>query len=192
MTRTKLQLIIGSALIIIGAVVIIGVIRSQRTSLVTPGPLSASVLQSEKPAVPTVGIHGYPSQLIIPSLNMNLTVIPGIYNSKTKTWTLSLSEVQYAVITPEPNTVSGNTFIYGHYRRAVFASLHTIQLGAQAVIKTTNDHTFYYQLVSEKVTNPNDVSLFSYKGKPILTVQTCTGLFFQNRQLFTFELVRAV
>jgi LPXTG-site transpeptidase (sortase) family protein len=110
----------------------------------------------------------------------------------TKTWTLSLSKVQYAVTTPEPNTTGGNTFIYGHYRKGVFATLHTIQAGAQAVVKTSNGHSFYYQLASERVTNPSDTSLFNYQGKPILTIQTCSGLFFQNRQLFTFDLVRAV
>jgi hypothetical protein len=37
---------------------------------------------------------------------------------------------------------------------------------------------------------PTDATLFEYKGKPILTIQTCSGVWYQNRQLFTFDLER--
>jgi LPXTG-site transpeptidase (sortase) family protein len=190
MRHTKLQLIVGLLLIVIGSAVLISIIRGQNSNnLVVPYEGQSQVAQAPTTGQPNV-VEGQPSELLIPSLKYDLPVIPGVYNPKTKTWTLSLSEVQYATVTPEPNSASGNTFFYGHYRRAVFASLHTIQIGATAIVKTTNGHSFYYQLVSERITNPADTSLFSYKGKPILTIQTCTGLFFQNRQLFTFNLVR--
>jgi LPXTG-site transpeptidase (sortase) family protein len=187
MKHIKPQLIIGLVLLACGALFLLRDIRDQRSSLVAPGPPSVS---SVAPATAT--IKGQPSELLIPSLGMDLSVIPGVYNPTTKTWTLSLDKVQYATMTPEPNTAGGNTFIYGHYRKEVFATLHTIQPNALAVLKTSNGHSFYYQLASEKVTDPSDTSIFSYHGKPILTIQTCTGLFFQNRQLFTFNLVRAV
>jgi len=188
-TRSRLILLIGLLFLVVGVGLLLGIIRSQQNSQVVAGPPITTVSQ---PAATSNVIQGFPSEFAIPSLNMDLTVIPGIYNPKTKTWTLSLDKVQYAVITPQPNNVSGNTFIYGHYRSEVFARLHTIHMGAQAVVKTTNGHTFYYQLSSIRTTSPNDVSVFSYVGKPIMTVQTCTGLFFQNRQLFTFDLVRVV
>ena len=137
-------------------------------------------------------IEGEPNHITIPSLNMSLPVINGYYSTYTKEWTLTLSEVQYATITPPPNNYSGNTFFYGHYRPEVFYSLHKIAIGADAIVSTTNNHTFTYQLTKVTVVNPNDDSLFNYKGAPILTVQTCTGTFFQFRQLFTFKLIEAV
>jgi LPXTG-site transpeptidase (sortase) family protein len=190
MRHIKAQFIIGVLLLLGGVFLLVAVIRDQRSSLVAPSPAQTAVLQ--RAAVPTAGTNGQPSELLLPSLNLDLSVIPGVYNPVTKTWTLSLDKVQYATTTPEPNTVGGNTFIYGHYRPGVFATLHAIQYGAPAIVKTSNGHTFYYQLVSERVTNPSDTSVFNYKGKPILTIQTCTGLFFQNRQLFTFDLTRVV
>jgi LPXTG-site transpeptidase (sortase) family protein len=137
-------------------------------------------------------LEGQPNNISIPSLNMSLPIINGYYNTVTKQWNLTLNEVQYATITPPPNNASGNTFLYGHYRPEVFAYLHLIKIGAQAIVTTTNGHTFTYQLAQINVVSPTDDSLFAYQGPPILTVQTCTGLFFQNRQLFVFNLVGAV
>ena len=189
-TKSRILVVIGSLLIIVGAGLLLSIIRSQANNQVVAGPPTTSITKpvSTEPSV----IQGYPTEFMVPSLNMDLSVIPGVYNPKTKTWTLSLDKVQYAVMTPEPNNQSGNTFIYGHYRKEVFARLHTIKSGAQAIVKTSNGHTFYYQLASVRTTSPNDVSVFDYVGKPIMTVQTCTGVFFQNRQLFTFDLVKVV
>jgi LPXTG-site transpeptidase (sortase) family protein len=137
-------------------------------------------------------LEGQPDNISIPSLNMSLPVINGYYNKVTEQWNLTLNEVQYATITPPPNNAGGNTFFYGHYRPEVFAYLHLIKIGAQAIVTTTNGHTFTYQLATINVVSPTDDSLFAYQGPPILTVQTCTGLFFQNRELFVFNLVGAV
>jgi LPXTG-site transpeptidase (sortase) family protein len=168
---------------------LIYIIRSQAvsaTNIVQPPSYST-------PVTPKVNeIEGEPVELLIPSLNMDLPIIPGYYDAHAQIWTLTLSEVQYATVTPEPNNLEGNTFLYGHYRQAVFARLHTIPSGAQAIVKTSNGHTFYYQLASIRTTNPGDDSVFTYRGKPILTIQTCTGLFFQYRQFYTFNLQKVV
>jgi len=180
---------ISCFLIMTGAFMLLSILRSQQSQQFIAAPPTHKVNQS---ATQADSVHGQPSELILPSLNLDLPVVPGVYNPQTKTWTLTLDKVQYASETPEPNTISGNTFIYGHYRKGVLATLHTIQPNAEAVVKTSNGHSFYYQLVNVRTTDPADASVFQYAGKPILTIQTCTGLFFQNRQLFTFNLVRAV
>lgn len=187
----KPLLLIGVLLIVLGAAALVEVIRSQQNNQIVTGPAPSSVVHQPVATAPSV-IQGDPSELVLPSLNLDLSVIPGVYNPKTKQWTLSLDKVQYAVMTPPPNTQSGNTFIYGHYRKGVLATLHTIHIGDQAIVKTSNGHSFYYQLASVKTTDPSDSSVFNYQGAPILTIQTCTGVFFQNRQLFTFDLVKAV
>jgi LPXTG-site transpeptidase (sortase) family protein len=189
MKKQLIQLIIGVTVGI--AFLALGLFLWQirdENSLVNsaPGGVSNNV-QATAPKQAT--ISGHPNHLDIPSLNMSLPIIDGVYNQKTKEWTLTLNKVQYATITPPPNNYSGNTFIYGHYRPEVFARLHTIKPNSLAIITTDNNHKFTYQLTNIVVTNPGDDTLFTYSGPPELTIQTCTGLFFQNRQLFTFKLV---
>lgn len=192
MKQTKQLLLLSLTFIIVGASMLVILYHSQqsRQFATGPAPITQSNTQSTLPK--SDYIQGQPSELILPSLDISLPVISGVYNPQTKQWTLSLDKVQYAAMTPPPNNATGNTFIYGHYRKGVLASLHTIQMGALAVVKTQNGHSFYYQLSSVRTTNPEDSSVFNYQGAPILTIQTCTGLFYQQRQLFTFNLIRVV
>ncbi len=134
-------------------------------------------------------ITGKPSRLIIPSLNKDLPVADGVYDAKTGQWSLSLNQAHYALMTVQPNDKQGNTLIYGHYRPEVFATLHTIQPGATVQVMTSNGHAFTYKYVGSKTVAPTDTSILGYEGKPMLTIQTCTGAFMQNRQLFSFDLV---
>ena len=136
----------------------------------------------------SIRIEGKPTRLQIPALTLDLPVADGIYYKQSKTWSLSNNKAHYALITPLANNEDGNTFIYGHNRREVFKNLNKIKTGDKAVITTDNGHTFTYIFRSSLETNPYDDSLFSYKGSPILTIQTCSGLWYQNRQLFTFDL----
>ncbi len=138
------------------------------------------------PVAPEV-ISGHPMHLSIPSVGVDLEIIDGTYNAQTGAWTLTTDKAQFATPTVEPNNFTGNTLVYGHYRKNVFSSLHTIQPGAQAVITTDNGYTFTYTYTSNETVDPADTSVFLYKGAPRLTVQTCTGAFFQNRQMFYFE-----
>lgn len=151
------------------------------------------VVAPAKPSAytPVDKLSGKPIRIVIPSVGIDIAVVDGFYNQRTQTWSLSETEAQYATITPLANTVEGNTFIYGHNRPAVFKSLLDAKAGASAMVYTDNGHQFIYKLRSWKATKPTDDSLFYYQGQPILTVQTCSGTFFQNRSLYTFDLVEA-
>jgi LPXTG-site transpeptidase (sortase) family protein len=146
----------------------------------------AGVPQAATPA-PTEVVSGKPVHIQIPSLNIDLQVAEGRYNTKSHTWTLSNDRAHYAVNTASANNAEGNTFIYGHNRKAVFAKLNRIKAGDVAIVTTDNGHKFTYTFRSAYETNPSDDSLFQYQGPSILTVQTCSGLWYQNRQLFTFD-----
>lgn len=162
-------------------------------SAVVPKVAASPFTEANTHAAPTTApttqrIEGKPVRIRIPSLNMDLPVIDGYHNLKTQTWTLTKNKVQYAVDTPLANNVEGNTFLYGHNRHEVFRDLAKIKLGAEAIVTTDNGHTFTYIFKGALETTPNDSSLFHYQGAPILTVQTCSGAWYQNRQLFTFDL----
>jgi LPXTG-site transpeptidase (sortase) family protein len=132
--------------------------------------------------------EGKPVRIRIPSLGIDLPVADGRFNAATKKWTLSNDKAHYAVKTPLPNNAGGNTFVYGHNRPGVFKKLAQIKLGEEAIITVEDGREFVYVFKGAYETDPNDDSVFNYQGPPMLTVQTCSGLWYQNRQLFTFDL----
>lgn len=185
----RLYFLTGSLLVLFGLL-----LSSQHFLQVWQQRNSQPSFQPPAQAAPTkpATISGLPAHIDIPSVGISDDIDPGYYNKTTQTWSLSLTDAEYATVTPEPNNGGGNTFIYGHNRWAVFYKLLKVQPGDEAVITTTNNHQFTYKLVSQRTTQPNDTSLFTYQGPPILTLQTCSGLWYQNRSLFVFDLVKAV
>lgn len=131
-------------------------------------------------------ITGNPTRLVIEGLGIDLQVAPGIYDKKTSQWSLSLDKAHFAELSSTPNNKGGNSFIYGHNRKGVLNSLPSIQMNQEAKIYTDNGLIFNYTFVGAVEVSPNDTSIFNYQGEPILTIQTCSGSFYQNRQLFTF------
>ena len=137
----------------------------------------------------TIVEAGKPVRIVVPSVNIDLQVADGQYNQKTGEWTLSKDKAYYATITPFVNNIGGNTFMYGHNRRSVFASLMGVKTGDEVLVYTDNQKIFTYSFRDSKDVEPTDASLFAYEGKPILTLQTCSGTWYQNRRLFTFDFV---
>jgi len=165
--------------------------RSKHVESVAASPFSVVANAAPAVSVQPAPISGEPVRIQIPALHIDLPVIDGYYNKNSKTWTLTKDKVQYAAITPQPNNREGNTFMYGHNRPGVFNILNKLQPGNEVIITTSNGHTFTYTFRTAYETNPNDTSLFEYKGAPILTIQTCSGVWYQNRQLFTFDVTKA-
>jgi LPXTG-site transpeptidase (sortase) family protein len=184
----KLALITSTMLVLLG---VAGSLPTIYFHFMSHGSVEAHGLPVSKPANNApVKVSGHPKQISIPSLNIKLPVIDGTYNTSSRQWTLTLDKAQFATVSPKPNNISGSTFIYGHYRREVFASLHNIKPGSKAVITTDNGYKFIYKFEQTYATSPDDMSVFDYEGAPILTVQTCSGTWFQNRQMYLFEFVK--
>ncbi len=164
--------------------------RSKHVEHVSTSPFSVIAAAAPSVSAQPALVSGEPVRIQIPALHIDLPVIDGYYNKNSKTWTLTKDKVQYATITPQPNNREGNTFLYGHNRPGVFNVLNKVKPGDEVSIMTSNGHTFTYTFRTAYETSPNDVSLFEYKGAPILTIQTCSGVWYQNRQLFTFDLTK--
>ena len=137
-------------------------------------------------------VSGVPVRLQIDAADVDIAVSDGGYDAENHTWELSTDTAHYADITPPANNQVGNTFIYGHNRREVFASLDKLTIGDQAVIQTVNGKTFIYTLRNIEDVEPTDVSLFEYQGTSILTVQTCSGNWFEKRRLYTFDFTEVI
>jgi len=197
MIISKKLLLVGSTATLIGLAGIAPSAYYQHRTAV--GVKSAIAATSDQPTITThvmvekpQAITGKPVRLVIPTLNLSLAVQDGIYDTKSGRWTLSNNDVHYALMTMQPNDQQGNTLIYGHYRPGVFATLHTIKSGAEIRVVADNGYTFIYTFREAKTVDPSDTSILSYEGKPMLTLQTCTGAFMQNRQLFSFDFASAV
>lgn len=149
-------------------------------------------LPQQKPATKKpVKIEGTPIRLQIPSLGIDLGVAKGYYDKTTTKWTLDKVNAFFAAPSVKPNNRGGNTLIYGHNIAPVFARLQNIPDKAKVILYTDNGHRLVYTYKSSEVVDPNNTSIFDYEGKPRLTLQTCTGAWFENRQFYYFELVKA-
>lgn len=147
-----------------------------------------AVSVSAPPAhTPAQVISGHPVHMRIPSVGIDLPLIDGYYNTKDGSWTLSNTKAQYAVVTPQPNNVSGNTFIYGHATNEVFGKLPNIKAGAEARITLDNGYVFTYRFTDSAVVSPTNTSALNATTTPTLTMQTCTGVWSQYRQMFHFS-----
>lgn len=188
MKVTKILTYTGLFLLVAGLCLLAPLIYYSRKNSVLASQPPAPIRLAQTTVTPTT-VSGKPKQLTIPDLKIDVPVIDGTYNQKTGSWSLSLSSAHYALITALPNNDSGNTLIYGHYRPEVFARLHNIKPSQKAYIFTENGYVFTYEFTSAVTVSPTDTSLFAYQGPAKLTIQTCTGRWMQNRQLFSFSYV---
>ncbi|HEX7963590.1 MAG TPA: sortase [Candidatus Saccharimonadales bacterium] len=190
----KIGLIAGTLLCVVGAIGAAPTIYFNTTKhgTVSAQPAFPTPKTTQTPASTPVKpvISGHPNNISIPSVKIDTPVVDGQFNPKTQEWTLNLHTAHWGVMTPEPNDTAGNTYIYGHYRPEVFAYLHVIKPGAEAYVTTDNGYRFVYTYQDSVTVDPTDTSLFSYQGPPILTVQTCSGTWFQNRTLYKFTFTR--
>ncbi len=180
-----------SALIVFGALLIVSPrlsIFNSRTSATTFAESYDATSDEASPTVLVQQKSGKPIHMIISSVDVDIPVVDGIYNESKKTWSLSNDKAHYALMTPQANNTSGNTFIYGHNRREVFSRLSRLNPGDIAIVTTENGFEFIYEFQQSITTQPYDDTLFRYKGPPILTLQTCSGLWYQDRSLYTFSL----
>jgi LPXTG-site transpeptidase (sortase) family protein len=191
---------VGICSLAVGLVLLVIIMRARAVNIISTlsHPAETAVQQiitqtQSTNSAPQSSITGMPTKLSVPSLGIDIAVIPGYYDVSSQTWTLTTNKAQFATPSTQPNDQSGNTFIYGHARTNIFGALPKIRAGAQAVVTTSNGHAFYYSLSQTRVVDPTDSNaVFGYTGKPILTLQTCVGLLYQSRELLTFNLERAV
>ena len=194
MRRLSFPLTVAALFVFTGIIVLRALPRSQNVKVASLPTFTQAVQPIEDNGVEDGKkiTQGKPVRIELPDVGINIEVIDGVYNPVRKTWTLTNDRAQYAVMTPPANNKGGNTFIYGHNKKAVFANLKELEVGDIAIIYADNGNRFTYTLRQVLVTNPSDDSLFKYEGAPILTLQTCSGAWDQYRSLYTFDLNEAI
>jgi hypothetical protein len=192
--RLRFFLITGGLYIsAISFTVYVGLIASApqpTTTLVAPVSSQVDKAVVEKPIAPTFTLmSGKPVRLVIAGSGIDLPVDEGFYNQSNNSWTLSDTRLQYAMMTMPANNHSGNTLIYGHGTDKVLGNLaqNPPATGATAEVYTDSGQVFTYTFQSSRNFTPDDTSIFTYSGPPILTVQTCTGPASEWRTMYTFD-----
>ncbi len=190
MNIQKILSAISASLVITGFSVVapIGVSWIEKyQTLMSASEQTDTVINVSKLSKPGV-TKGTPRHIIVPSLGIDTEVADGTYNPKTGDWTITEDAAYFAVASDPANSESGNTFIYGHNSQKIFGKLMNIQENAEVIITTDNGYEFSYIFIRADAVKPTDVHSLLYDGKPRLTLQTCSGFWNQNRQMFYFEL----
>jgi LPXTG-site transpeptidase (sortase) family protein len=132
-------------------------------------------------------LTGKPVRIVIEDVSIDLPIDEGRYNDVDGSWSLSGYHAQFAMMTPLANNSQGNTFIYGHNNKYVFGPIKRINPGAVARIYTDNDKVFNYTYQNTYAVTPDNTSVLEYQGPSILTVQTCSGAWNEQRQMYVFK-----
>jgi LPXTG-site transpeptidase (sortase) family protein len=187
------RLILVSFLLIVAGMAIVApviVFRLQQrqafeaaSAVKTPVPATAKTVVA-KPGI----IKGAPRHIAVPSLGIDVDVLDGAYNTRTGEWTLSEETAFYGTPTELINSDSGNTLVYGHNSDKIFGKLLQITSGAEVIVTTDNGYKFTYIYQTTEAVEPTDVHALEYSGTPRLTLQTCSGVWNQTRQMFYFGL----
>jgi len=177
-------------------VVVGGSMLGVASAMPDPAP-PAEIILASSPVVPestqTPVITGKPVGFKVQRLGIDLPIKDGVYNSKTREWTLSDNAVYFATITSRPNDIRGNTFLYGHNQPQVIAQMKDIRVGDVATITTANGHTFRYAYKRDSVVAPTFTEvLMQNPDKPQLTVMTCEGIWSETRRLMYFKFLEVV
>lgn len=188
------QLVITSVLLISAGVVTvtplgISILQQRQVAASSPviQPKETTPTLAAASVAPTI-VQGTPRSISVPSLGINVSIEDGYYDTSTGQWTLSEESAFYATPTLPVNSDSGNTLIYGHNSQKIFGKLLDIQPGSEVTVTTDNGYVFTYVYTSTEAVDPTDVSPLAYEGAPRLTLQTCSGIWSQTRQMFYFDL----
>lgn len=151
--------------------------QAHNSSLATPTPtISASSF-------------GTPLRVNVPRLEIEVNVVPGIYDELNNSWNVSSTAAHFATITHEPNAEQGATLIYAHNTRRLFGPLKDIQAGDKVQVYTDKGILVEYVYTGQEIVDPSDTAIFqeAQTGAPRLVLLTCSGGWNQARRLLSFK-----
>ena len=119
-----------------------------------------------------------PVEIIIPSIQIDLKVDPGVI--KNGVWLISDTGATFLSSSAAPGA-GGNTVIYGHNKKVIFGNLPYLSLGQTITIKTKSGKVYNYIADQKYFVGPDRVDLVSPTGSEELTIYTCWGVFDSQR-----------
>lgn len=120
----------------------------------------------------------FPSQVLIPSLGIDLPVFPA--EATGSKWEISEEGASYLLKSGIPGK-PGNTVIYGHNKRNILGPVLWIKKGAEIKLKNKDGENFTYEVMETKIVSPEQVKVLAPTEETILTLYTCTGFLDSQR-----------
>jgi len=126
-----------------------------------------------------------PSQVLIPSLGINLPVFPA--KASGGTWEISEKGVSYLLGTGVPGR-KGNVIIYGHNKTNLFGPIRWLEKDEEIELTNKQGEEFIYKITATKIVSPDEVWVLSPTEDATLTLYTCTGFFDSQRFVLVAKL----
>lgn len=111
-----------------------------------------------------------PERIVIPRISLDLTIAPGVISDNV--WTLYDDKVSWLATSQMPG--EGNTILYAHNRKGLFAPLKELVKGDLIKIFAASKEYSYRVSEVNTVTPSNINVLLSLKDQ--LTLYTCDGI----------------
>ncbi|MGB4800641.1 MAG: sortase [Candidatus Saccharimonadales bacterium] len=182
-------------MVVVGALTLIAVgagllWREQQVQKLHIPSIPVAVAQASSDTSDEPALSGRPVHLSIPALGKQWDVLEGSYSTGSRTWTLNSTHVFWANLSEKLNTTQGTTLLYAHAQEQLFGDLPKLSLGDEVIVRTDNGYDFRYRLVGGETVMPDQSAVaFKKNGAPRLLLQTCTGAWWQKRQLFAFDIL---
>ncbi len=154
----------------------------QSNAMQVTGTPSAQTL----PKAITLGLQAeesqWPTRILIPAVGIDLALEGSM--EQDGQWEVSTIGANFALNTAIPNSVSGNTAIFGHDRPGLFRPIHNLKTN-DTIHLTTANGVFIYKVTGSTIVEPTDVSVMDQTPASTLTLITCDGWLSQQRYVVT-------
>lgn len=186
--RIAILSIFASLLFLGGGLYLFKVHSYQETPVINH--VSSETVQPASSSEDSRLVFGKAVQLSLPSLGRTYDVVDGTYDSTTGEWGfINDKNVYFAPMSMRPNNKEGATLLYGHAKSSVFGVLPNLKAEDKAIVKLESGQELHYALTSTKVIKPEQgAAVINNSGAPTLILQTCTGIWSQDRALYNFTL----
>jgi len=152
-------------------VVVLGLLLWQRQF---GNPLNFNAI----PKVATVTTNLTVKSISIPSLNIDLPIIPATITAKV--WGTTSSGVSYLSTSPVPGEV-GNSIMYGHNWPSLLGRLTNIKTGQEIKVKMADGRVRRFVVQYTATVSPDQSEVLQPTADRRLTIYTCTGFWDDKR-----------
>lgn len=126
----------------------------------------------------TEDITALPLEIIIPSLNIDLPIIPA--KLQKGKWEATTKGVSYLSSSPIPGE-AGNSILYGHNWPNLLGNITKLKPGQVIRIKFMDGSEKKFVIDSTITISPKDVGILNPSKSAQITLYTCTGFFDSKR-----------
>jgi LPXTG-site transpeptidase (sortase) family protein len=167
-------------------------LKHQRVMAQTMTSINTKLLAAPASEPTQAPISAQPIRIVIPTISLDLKIVDGSYNQRTKQWSVAERAVNHVPQSAPANNQAGTTILYGHNFAWVLGKTKNLVPGDKIYLYGEDGSLFEYSYRESQTVKPTDVGLFEQSSeKPEALLMTCDGQWAQVRRAMYFDLVRA-